>query len=73
MIKPKTGRGGNVKKGKNRQQRRRPPTPVKLVRISGELIDRIDAIKPDMVPREPYIRMLLEHRVTEIENEEEEE
>jgi hypothetical protein len=29
------------------------------VRLNAELVDRVDAIRPAMLPREPYIRQLL--------------
>jgi hypothetical protein len=67
-----TSRGGNVKRAKRRKPPAKPPTPTLPIRITGDLIDRVDALKPDLIPREPYIRQLLADKLTEMENEEEE-
>jgi len=62
MATRKSQRGGKLKKPAA------PPKPANIpVRIPIDLIDRIDAIKPKMVPREPFVRALLEDIVTEIE------
>lgn len=64
----KSQRGGKVA-GK-------PPAPKQQsqqfipIRIPLDLIERIDAIKPDMIPREPYVRHLLDLIVTDMEEEE---
>jgi hypothetical protein len=39
------------------------------IRITPELIDRIDEIKPDMIPREPFVRHLLDMALTMLEEE----
>lgn len=36
---------------------RRPPLPI---RIPAEMVDRIDALRPELVPREAFVRALLE-------------
>ena len=40
------------------------PLPV---RITPELVARIDAVKGDLVPREPYVRWLIEQALAVIE------
>jgi hypothetical protein len=63
---PKTKkRGGTVKK---------PPLQVVEpqylpIRITADLVERIDDIRPDMIPREPFVRHLLDLIVTQIEEE----
>jgi hypothetical protein len=39
-----------------------PPTPRPdlPIRITGDLLDRIDALRPDMVAREPFVRHVLD-------------
>lgn len=37
-----------------------PRTKPLPVRIPAEMVDRIDAVKPDLVPREAFIRFLLD-------------
>jgi hypothetical protein len=37
------------------------------VRITPELVARIDAVKGDLVPREPYVRWLIEQALAVIE------
>lgn len=62
-AKPKK-RGGKVRK------RKTPPRPAFLpVRITTEQIDRIDAIRPDMIPREPFIRHVLDIGIEQLEEE----
>lgn len=59
-------RGGKVKKRKHQP----PPRPAFLpVRITAEQIDKIDAIRPDMIPREPFIRHVLDIGIETLENE----
>lgn len=58
MTSKTSGRGGGVKK-RRRRQPEKPPTPTVPIRITGDLIDRIDAIRPEMIPREPFTRHLL--------------
>jgi hypothetical protein len=70
MTKTITPRGGNVKK---RRKAVKPPTPTLPIRITGDLIDRVDAIRPELIPREPYIRQLLSERLSQREAEQEEE
>jgi len=63
----KSRRGGKVKKAK---QPAPPPRPAFLpVRITAEQIDRIDSIRPDMIPREPFIRHVLDIGIETLENE----
>lgn len=61
-----------ARKRRRRRQAPPPPTPTRLVRISGDLIDRVDAVRPEMIPREPFIRHLLDEKLKEYEQEEEE-
>lgn len=42
-------------------------TDFQMVRIDLDLIDRIDAVKDEMVPRDPFIRKLLEQRLDQLE------
>lgn len=44
----------------------RLPIPI---RITPDLIDRIDEIRPDMIPREPFVRHLLDIALTQLEEE----
>jgi hypothetical protein len=39
------------------------------VRITGELLDRIDDIRPDLIPREPFVRHLIELGLEALEDE----
>lgn len=56
--------------------RRRPAPKPKLhevtlpVRITPDLLNRVDAIKPAFIGREPYIRQLLDIGIRTIEAEE---
>jgi hypothetical protein len=43
------------------------------IRFHAEQIDRVDALRPDLIPREPYIRQLLSERLDQLEQEGEEE
>lgn len=62
-----------MKRSKRRRKPpEKPPTQTLPIRITGDLIDRVDKIKPDLIPREPFIRQLLDERLTQMENEEEE-
>jgi hypothetical protein len=58
-------RGGKLKKA-ILPEPERLPIPV---RITPELIDRIDEIRPDMIPREPFVRHLLDIALTMLEEE----
>ncbi len=40
------------------------------IRIPGELVERIDAVKPPLVPREPYVRKLIEEAIEDLEEQE---
>src|SRR4051812_13672801 len=44
----------------------RVPVPI---RVTPDLIDRIDEIRPDMIPREPFVRHLLEMALAIVEEE----
>lgn len=59
----KSGRGGKLKK--------QPPPPRQAlpVRITGPLLDRVDDVRPELVPREPFIRHLIEIGLEEYEDE----
>lgn len=47
-----------------------PPRPAFLpVRITAAQVDRIDAIRPDMIPREPFIRHVLDIGIEHMEEE----
>jgi hypothetical protein len=61
-------RGGKVKKRRRRPEP--PPTPTLPIRITGPLIDRVDALRPSLIPREPFIRQLLSERLDQLEEEE---
>jgi hypothetical protein len=39
------------------------------VRILPEQIERIDAIRPDMIPREPFVRHVLDIGLSQLEEE----
>jgi hypothetical protein len=39
------------------------------IRVTPDLIDRIDEIRPDMIPREPFVRHLLEMALAIVEEE----
>jgi hypothetical protein len=51
------------------QAAKRVVAPMVQVRISAELIDRIDAIRPDLIPREPFIRHVLDIGLQQLEEE----
>lgn len=57
MTPAKTGR---------RRRKPKPPTPTIPIRITGDLIDRVDAHRPALIPREPYIRQLLSERLDQM-------
>lgn len=44
----------------------RDPLPI---RISANLIDRVDAVRPEEIPREPYVRYLLDMALKMVEDE----
>jgi hypothetical protein len=56
----------------NRATRRAKPKNKSMlpVRISVDLLDRIDAIKPEHLPREPFIRYVLDIGIKTFEEEE---
>lgn len=59
------------KAGRNSAARRAPePLPPVPVRITADLIERVDAVKPQMIPREPYIRHLLDEILKQYEDDE---
>lgn len=59
----KSERGGKLRKPKK-------VTRVALpVRITPELLDRIDAVRPDLIPREPFVRHLIDLALQELEEE----
>jgi hypothetical protein len=48
-----------------------PPRPqYYMIRITPELIDRVDALRPEYIKREPYIRHILDIGLGEMEEEE---
>jgi len=59
-------RGGKLKKAIEPEPITRLPVPI---RVTPDLIDRIDDIKPDMIPREPFVRHLLDIALTMLEEE----
>jgi len=67
MTNTASGRGGSVKKKRRRRPPTKPPTPTIPIRISGDLIDRIDAVRPELIPREPYTRHLVEKALDAVE------
>lgn len=69
-IEDKTRRGGKV--SKNKKRRKAPPAPPKPplpVRIMPDMVERIDAVRDPMIPREPYVRWLVELGLTQVEAE----
>ena len=73
-----SSRGGKLESAPepNRAARRAKPkhaaTAMLPVRISGDLLNRIDAIKPEHLPREPFIRYVLDIGIKTFEEEEDE-
>lgn len=65
-----TRRGGKVKATKKlvsvSPPRYTEPLPV---RITPDLLDRVDALRPDMVAREPFVRHILDIGLTLLEEE----
>lgn len=57
----RSGRGGKLKKQPT------PPREPLPVRMTGPLLDRIDNVRPEMIPREPFIRHLVELGLKEYE------
>lgn len=55
----KSRRGGKVVPAKPR-----PPVPV---RLPPELVDRIDNVRDELIPREPYVRWLIELALDRVE------
>lgn len=56
-----------------RRRRREPEPPAKPpaeamlpIRINQSLIDRVDQYRPDLIPREPYIRQLLKEKLDDM-------
>jgi hypothetical protein len=66
-----TKRGGKVKASKKLVQVPPPPryTEPLPVRITPDLLDRVDALRPDMVAREPFVRHILDIGLTLLEEE----
>ena len=64
-MKTSQQRGGKLKP-KKQPEVARLPIPI---RISPELIDRIDAIRPDLIPREPFVRHILDLGLQQLEEE----
>jgi hypothetical protein len=66
-MKTKTSeRGGKLKKG---QQPLPIPKTYLPIRITPELIERIDALRPDLIPREPFVRHVLDIGLNVLEEE----
>ena len=59
-------RGGTMKKRKRVPPKPRPPVPI---RVPPDLVDRIDATRDPLIPREPYVRWLIEVALEKIEAE----
>jgi hypothetical protein len=56
-------RGGKVRATKKVVPAPTPEPTAKYylpIRISEDLLDRIDAIRPEMTPREPFVRHVLD-------------
>jgi hypothetical protein len=64
-------RGGKVSPTKKLVQVPPPPryTEPLPVRITPDLLDRVDALRPDMVAREPFVRHILDIGLTLLEEE----
>jgi len=62
----KSQRGGKLSKTKKQEPAMRVPLPV---RITPDLLDRIDEVRPDLIPREPYVRHLIELGLDLVESE----
>jgi hypothetical protein len=56
-----------LSKGKGR--RRKPPRQALPIRVTGDLLDRIDEVRPDLTPREPFVRYLIELGLEQLEYE----
>ena len=69
MTKTSAARRNRVKK---QTPPPKPPTKDLPIRITGSMIDRIDALKDPMVPREPWVRKLLDEALTKLEQDGEE-
>jgi hypothetical protein len=66
-MKTSQQRGGKLKPKKQPEPEvTRLPIPI---RITPELIDRIDAIRPDLIPREPFVRHILDLGLQQLEEE----
>jgi hypothetical protein len=48
----------------------KPSPPYHMIRITPDLIERVDAQLPAYIKREPFIRHLLDLQLTEMEEEE---
>ena len=55
-----------MKKRKRVPPKPRPPVPI---RVPPDLVDRIDATRDPLIPREPYVRWLIEVALEKIEAE----
>jgi len=64
----KSRRGGKVKKAK-KVTKDSPSKNFLPIRILPEQIERIDALRPDMIPREPFVRHVLDIGIEALENE----
>jgi len=66
-MKTSQQRGGKLKSAPPKhEQVTRIPIPI---RITPDLIDRIDAIRPDLIPREPFVRHILDLGLKQLEEE----
>lgn len=65
-MKPSQQRGGKLKSAPPSQQVTQIPLPI---RITPDLIERIDAIRPDLIPREPFVRHVLDLGLRQLEEE----
>lgn len=68
----KSQRGGKVRevpvgmKTRSLMKKPRPPVPI---RIMPDMVDRIDAVRDPLIPREPYVRWLVELGLEQVEAE----
>jgi hypothetical protein len=45
------------------------PKQYTPIRLTADLVERVDAIRPDMIPREPFVRHVLDIGLQQLEEE----
>jgi metal-responsive CopG/Arc/MetJ family transcriptional regulator len=57
---------------RRRSQIAKPPAKKMIpVRIADDLVERVDALRPEYIPREPFIRQILSEKIEEMEEQQE--